>query len=199
MAVWRRQWMVGLGVCATLMASCAAKKEEPSKAMKQAFQAWDAGNAVTEGLEKQMKPVGETTSTTPRRATLEPGEPLWIQSGKSRIVQLARPVKRVSVADPELAGIVVYGPRTIQVNAKQIPSPAGPPVPPVSLSVNRTGLVTGQTLTPEPRLAETTLILWDGSDVPDVHTLTVADFLAEQVVLEVTVAELNRTEMEEHG
>ena len=38
-----------------------------------------------------------------------------------------------------------------------------------------------------------------GAEAPDVHSVFVADFSPRQVMLEVTVAELNRTAMEEHG
>jgi len=54
-------------------------------------------------------------------------------------------------------------------------------------------------LTPPPNVAETTIAIWSGGQGPDVHTLTIADFINEQVQLEVTVAELDRTALEEHG
>src|SRR5438046_2657192 len=61
------------------------------------------------------------------------------------------------------------------------------------------GAVTGKTLTPEPHMAETTLILWDGSQTPDIHSLFIADFVDQQILLEVSVADLDRTALEEHG
>src|SRR4029077_4577147 len=64
----------------------------------------------------------------------------------------------------------------------------------------RLATVSNKTFTPEPYFGETTLTVWqDGSDQPEVHSLFIADFSTRQVVLEVTVAELNRTAMEEHG
>ena len=48
-------------------------------------------------------------------------------------------------------------------------------------------------------MAETTLIFWGGDAAPDAHTLTVAGFIGEQVMLDVTVAEVNRTKLEQHG
>ncbi|TMB03112.1 MAG: type II and III secretion system protein [Deltaproteobacteria bacterium] len=49
-------------------------------------------------------------------------------------------------------------------------------------------------------MSETTLVVWDGpGEAPDIHTLFIADFIDRQVMLEVTVAELNRTAMEDHG
>jgi len=48
-------------------------------------------------------------------------------------------------------------------------------------------------------MAETTLILWDGSQTPDIHSLFIADFVDQQILLEVSVADLDRTALEEHG
>jgi len=129
-------------------------------------------------------------------AMLEAGEAIWVRSGKSRVLQLKTAIKRVSLGDPSLAGIVVLGPRTIMVNAKEVPPPPGGEG---GGGARSSGVVTGKTLTPEPRVAETTLIVWDGSQTPDIHTLFIADFIDQQILLEVTVAELDRTAMEEHG
>ena len=128
---------------------------------------------------------------------LEPGEAIWVRSGKSRVLQLKNAIKRVSLGDPSLAGIVVLGPRTIMVNAKEVPPvPGGGGGGSAGATV---GAVTGKTLTPEPHMAETTLILWDGSQTPDIHSLFIADFVDQQILLEVAVADLDRTALEEHG
>src|SRR4030095_16068415 len=63
----------------------------------------------------------------------------------------------------------------------------------------RTNQVTNRTLTPEPRFLETNFMVWGQGDEPSVHSLFVADFIDRQVVLEVTVAEINRTAIEQHG
>src|SRR5262249_27551304 len=64
----------------------------------------------------------------------------------------------------------------------------------------RLATVSNTTFTPEPYYRETTLTVWEsGAAAPEVHSLFVADFSTQQVMLEVTVAELNRTAMEEHG
>jgi pilus assembly protein CpaC len=65
--------------------------------------------------------------------------------------------------------------------------------------VGRSGTFLGRTLTAEPRFVETTLMLWGPGNEVDVHSLTVGDFINQQVMLEVTVAEVNRTALEEHG
>src|SRR5207247_11136826 len=55
----------------------------------------------------------------------EPGAPIWLRSGKTRILQFRGTVRRVSIGNPDLAGIVVLGPRTIMVNAKELPNKGG--------------------------------------------------------------------------
>ncbi len=49
------------------------------------------------------------------------------------------------------------------------------------------------------KLGDTSLILWDRRGVSEVHTLSIQESSDRQVVLEITIAELNRTAMEEHG
>lgn len=153
-------------------------------------------DAVTAAVERQSVKPGEETRAPNQGAALEPGEAIWVPSGKSRILQLRNPLKRVSIGNPEIAGIVVLGPRTIMINAKEVPGQAAQAAGGAGRTV---GEVTGHTLTPEPRITETTLVIWDGSQAPEIHTLFIADFINQQVMLEVTVAELDRTAMEEHG
>ena len=156
-----------------------------------------AGEAVNEGFAKQIQPP--STAPAGRRQTkrLGAGEPIWVQSGKSLLLEMPSAVKRVSIGNPDLAGIVVLGPRTIMLNAKLLPEPmergGG------SGASGRAAVATGRTLTPEPHFAETSFTVWDGEEGPDVHTLFVADFIDQQVLLEVTVAEINRTAAEQHG
>jgi len=152
-------------------------------------------STVSEAFQKETIPSEAIEAPPSRRAeTLTAGEAIWVRSGKSRVLQLKNPVRRVSLGDPSLAGIVVLGPRTIMINAKEAPPPPGG----VETESRSAGTI-GRTITPEPRVAETTLILWDGSQTPDTHSLFIADFANQQIMLEVTVAELDRTAMEEHG
>jgi pilus assembly protein CpaC len=60
-------------------------------------------------------------------------------------------------------------------------------------------MVTNKTLTPEPHVQETNFMVWDSGSEPSAHSLFIADFIDRQVVLEVTVAEIKRTAIEEHG
>jgi len=42
-----------------------------------------------------------------------------VQAGKSRLVELERPVRRVSVGDPEVADIILVSPRDILINGRK--------------------------------------------------------------------------------
>jgi len=101
------------------------------------------------------------------------------------------------VGHPDVAAVVVLDAYSFMINAKTLPerkAETGDAIP------NRTGMPIGRTLTREPSYVETTLSVWvEGESGIDTHTLVIADFLDEQVLLEVTVAELNRSAMEEHG
>lgn len=193
---------VAMSVCvASLLWACGAKKPELSEEFKQTLAdiQEQSGKSVEASIAKQLVSPGAESVRRGRTVTvLQPGEAIWIQSGKSRVLQLERPVTRVSIADPDLAGIVVLGPSTIMINAKPLPKKEGGAGGQRGVQVGRSGVYLGKTLTEEPRLAETTLTLWLGQGI-EVHSLVVADFVYEQVMLEVTVAEVNRTALEEHG
>jgi len=199
-----------VALSAVLMASCAARKPEVSPQFREAMTEfeWKAARAVTEGLEQQtISPEEEAAKRAARMTQLAPGEPIWIQSGKSRILMLKHPVRRVSIANPDLASIVVLGPYSLMINAKAVAGPQGAAAPyggAGGVNIQMGGIQGGTTisatpLTPQPNLAETTLAIWSEGEGVDVHTLTIADFIDQQVQLEVTVAELDRTALEEHG
>src|SRR5438552_4322339 len=181
-----------------VLSSCSMNRNAPvSKDFDEASGRPGATSTVTEGMQKETIPAGAEAAPSRAGAMLEPGEAIWVRSGKSRVLQLKNAIKRVSLGDPSLAGIVVLGPRTIMVNAKEVPPvPGGGGGGGAGATV---GAVTGKTLTPEPHMAETTLILWDGSQTPDIHSLFIADFVDQQILLEVSVADLDRTALEEHG
>lgn len=186
-----------LAASIVLLSSCGLNRNAPvGKEFDETSGRPGATSTVSEAIQKETVPL-DAVPVQPGRsgAALEPGEAIWVRSGKSRVLQLKSPVRRVSLGDPTLAGIVVLGPKTIMINAKEAPPPPGG----TESQTRSAGVVTGRTLTPEPRVAETTLIVWDGSQVPDIHSLFIADFVDQQILLEVTVAELDRTAMEEHG
>jgi Flp pilus assembly secretin CpaC len=169
--------------------------------MEAALERWRLGKALEEGVEKQLVPPDKRRAMTvsARDTGLDAGAPIWLQAGKSRVVTLPRPVTRVSVGNPDLVGVVVLGSRTVMINAKPLEEKPGMQTQAQTGIAARAGYVSAKPLTPEPRIAETTIIFWSGNDQADSHSLVIADFIGEQVMLEVTVAELNRTSMEEHG
>ena len=184
--------MLSLGAC-----NVTHRPKVDSKAAEAARHS-SAEESVDVGTTKEKAPLGtvarKPTSGTQRLGT---GETIWIQSGKSRVLQLPYKVTRVSIGNPELAGVVVLGPSTILVNAKELPKSEAAQVR--GTTASRSGLLSSRTFTPPPQIEETTVILWDGSNRTDAHTVYVSEFNSEQVLLEVTVAELNRTAMEERG
>ena len=181
-----------------VLSSCSVNRNAPvAKEMDEASGRPGATSTISEAFQKETIPAEAAAAPSRGGAMLEPGEAIWVRSGKSRVLQLKNAIKRVSLGDPSLAGIVVLGPRTIMVNAKEVPPvPGGGGGGSAGATV---GAVTGKTLTPEPHMAETTLILWDGSQTPDIHSLFIADFVDQQILLEVSVADLDRTALEEHG
>jgi len=200
---------LAVAVSAALAWSCSAEKPEVSARFRQTMSKLqqEAANAVSQGIDRQnISPEEEAAARAARATTqIEPRAPIWIQSGKSRILTVKYPIQRVSIADPDLASIIVLGPYTVMINAKPVPEQSGPSAGGgVNIEMGGIpGVNSGSTLTApltaEPRLAETTLAIWGESQGPDIHTLTVADFIDQQVMLEVTIAEINRTAMEQHG
>jgi len=203
-------------VSLALLCSCSAKKSGVSEDLeaKIAKIREDARTAVNAGINRQViSPEEEAAARAARSRHVKPGESIWIQIGQSRIIEFDHPVRRVSIGDPGLASIVVLGRRTIMLNAEPPSGAAGAPSPggrgggmgnivSAGLAVSGQSLTQTKPLTGQPHSSETTLIVWtdvDGAEVSETHTLTVADFLNQQVLLEVTVAEIDRTSMEQHG
>ncbi len=186
---WRMGRMLGVVVAAAvLVTACGNHRKESGK--KDLDIHMGAGNAVREAFQQQRE-----RARAAAKDVLGPGDPIWVQAGKSRIIRLSSPVRRVSIGNPDMAGVVVLGPRTIMINAKPLEERrergrAGSA---------RANIITNKTLTAEPRFLETNFMVWGSGDEPSVHSLFVADFIDRQVVLEVTVAEINRTAAEQHG
>ncbi len=187
-------------VSATLLAlgACNAPGPKIDKNLENYMERQKAAASVDEGTSKEVAPLGTVETRPHGPGTLHGGESIWIQSGKSRVLNVPYNVSRVSIGNPDLAGVVVLGPRSILINAKELPREEGENEGGGTRS-SRSGLLSSRTFTPPPHMAETTVILWDSGNHTDSHTVYVTDFLAEQVLLEVTVAELDRTKMEERG
>jgi pilus assembly protein CpaC len=193
----RRNALVAM-VCAGLM-GCTARGPRIMETAETQMAESAAHDAVAAALARQQAAAGQRAARVAarNRTQLEPGEPIWIQSGKSRIIELPRPVTRVSVGNPDLAGVVILGSRTVIVTAKALPRENEEPIEMTGAPLS-TGLIARERVR-GPRVAETTLIFWSGDTAPDAHTLTVAGFIGEQVMLDVIVAEVNRTKLEQHG
>lgn len=193
-----RSGAFGLLAVAVLATACSTQKSEPTDSGREIVDrvqerlAKGAGGAVQEGFARQRAKARAVVD-----GVLRPGDPIWVQAGKSRMVHLPSNVRRVSIGNPDLAGIVVLGPRTILINAKPLPEAKRDDRG--GIRSVRASIVTNQTLTPEPRFVETNFMVWGADGEPSVHSLFVADFIDRQVVLEVTVAEINRTAIEQHG
>src|SRR5262249_16564979 len=53
---------------------------------------------IDQGLERQRVPPERQPSENGKVTThLDPGAPIWLQSGKTRVIQVPRPIKRVSI------------------------------------------------------------------------------------------------------
>lgn len=198
----RARYGVMVGLFASGLLGCAgAKPPAARKAFIESLGKFRDHTAVETQLEAQTIPPGHEASRG-AVGTVAPGEAIWIQAGKSKVIEWPRPIRRVSVSNPDLACITVLGPRTLMIDAKEPKRPAAAAPAQGEYSGGSSGnmtVPTGTTLTPEPRVAETTLVVWDGSDVAQAHTLFVADFINRQVLLEVTVAELKRSALESYG
>ena len=209
---WKRSFAhpaVVAGLLVPMLAGCPPHRSSLSKGMQDSAEKWKAETRsekaaarVDAEIDKEIAPPGARDKKQYGGVgTIAPGEAIWLQSGKSRVIQLSHPVTRVSIGNPDLAGVVVLSPRTILVNAKELPQQNASDM---DTGTNlgqgqRFGVLSPKTLTPPPRMLETSIIVWDAANHADTHTLVVSDFLGQQVLLEVTVAELNRTAMEERG
>ena len=186
----RKGRMLAIVGAAVLATACSNNRNESATTKGKPDVHMGAGNAVREAFQQQR-----ARSKAAANGVLAPGDPIWVQAGKSRVIHLSAPVRRVSIGNPEMAGVVVLGPRTIMINAKPFEERRER----ARTATGRGNIITNKTLTPEPRLQETNFMVWGKGDEPSVHSLFVADFIDRQVVLEVTVAEINRTAAEQHG
>ncbi len=193
----KQGWLVGVAVAA-VVSGCGPQQPGLSDDFVQDLEEFreDAGDAVKLGFERQRQAANaEAIGEHTRIKDLMPGETIWVQTGKSQVIRLPGPARRVSIGNPDIAGLVVVGPRTIVINGKPLPEDDNADKGGLKLGA---ATILGGTLTEEPRFLETTLIVWR-EDEMDVHPLIVGEFIPHQVMLEVTVAEVNRTALEQHG
>src|SRR5262249_20082438 len=108
-------WRPGRAISAVaasivVLSSCSVNRNAPApKEMDEVSGRPGATSTVSEGLQKEIIPPEAVSAPSRGGATLEAGEAIWVKSGKSRVLQLKNPIKRVSLGDPSLAGIVVLG------------------------------------------------------------------------------------------
>ena len=107
-------------------------------------------------------------------------EQIDVPAGQSAIIRLNRPAERVAIADPEVADVVLVNPREILINGRG----------------RRHQAQTGETVIEE---AQTSLVVWDKQGRSDIRELYVNRSRTEQVELRVTMAEFNRTALENQG
>lgn len=152
--------------------------------------AWAEGGAATEAPACDTGDCGTAAAAAPApiiRSTTSTGrvidnyaDQIDVPAGQSVLVKLRRPAQRVAIADPEIADVVLVSPTEILINGRG----------------RRYQAATGETIIQE---AQTSLVVWDKEGVSDVRALYVNRARTEQVELGVTVAELNRTAMEDEG
>lgn len=115
--------------------------------------------------------------------------PLAVPAGQSIMLRLNSDAGRVSIADPEVAEVVLISPREVVINGK------GRKVTKTSTNAF-TGATSSEDVVTE---AQTSVIVWDRNGRADVRTLYVNRARQEQILLEVTVADVNRTATEAYG
>jgi pilus assembly protein CpaC len=149
---------------------------------------WPAGGAI-EARQASIVSVSPSQAAPVTPPGRRPGETKFIRNfpgslqvpaGRSILLRLSRPAERVAISDPEVAEVVVISPYEVLVNGKG----------------RRIKLQTGEIIIKE---AETSVIVWDRQGRSDMRTLYINRARVEQILLEVTVAELNRSALEAYG
>jgi pilus assembly protein CpaC len=114
--------------------------------------------------------------------------PLQVPAGQSIMLHLSAPAERVSIADPEVAEVVLISPTEVVINGKGRKA--------THTTTNIYGASASEETVGE---AQTTVIVWDHAGHSDMRTLYVNKSRAEQIVMEVTVADVNRSALENYG
>jgi pilus assembly protein CpaC len=146
-------------------AKAAPKAPAPKQQVAQATTK-TGGTGDFEKSGEKVQAIAENPDAKPRTVSNRHNI-MRVLTGKSLMIDLKSDAKRVSVANPGVAEVMIISPRQVMIN----------------------GLADG----------ETTVIIWDNKGNYTMYSLVVGEALAEQVMLEVTVAEINRTAMEKHG
>jgi pilus assembly protein CpaC len=105
---------------------------------------------------------------------------IHVPAGRSMQLVLSEAAERVAIADPDVAEVVVISPYEVLINGRG----------------RKETLQNGHTSVGE---AQTSIIIWSRSGRSDKRTLYVNRSRNEQILLEVTVAEINRSALERYG
>jgi Flp pilus assembly secretin CpaC len=173
-------WVAAVAVLLVLAALAVAVAADDGALLDPARAGSDP--AGTAGAPQTVSPATRVPAASRTDASLisNYSQQIDVPAGQSAIVRLRRPAQRVAIADPEVADVVLVSPTEILINGRgrryQAPS--------------------GETVIQE---AQTSLIVWDKDGIADVRALYVNRARREQVELAVTVAELNRTAIENQG
>src|SRR5689334_9522574 len=105
MGGWRPGRTISAVVASIVLSSCTGVKpvvehEPDSKTFADA--ATSAQDPVTTAIEREAVRPGEEHRAPREGETLQPGEAIWVPTGKSRVLQLRNPLKRVSIGDPSV-------------------------------------------------------------------------------------------------
>jgi pilus assembly protein CpaC len=137
---------------------------------------------------RQPGPPYDTGQSGTRLITNVAGA-LEVPAGQSLLLKLREPAERVAIADPEVAEVILVSPKEILVNGKGRRA-----------NVTRANAFTGDSTTKQViEEARTSLIVWDKAGHSDMRALYVNKARVEQIFLEVTVADLNRSALEATG
>ena len=114
---------------------------------------------------------------------------LDVPTGQSIILRLSAPAERVAIADPEVAEVVLINPQEVLINGKG-----------KKTTVERSNALFGTTTKEEVlEEAKTSIIVWDKAGHSDTRTLYINKARTDQIMMEVVVADLNRSAMETEG
>jgi len=102
---WRRGRVLGVLALVVMTAACSNQKKKESGQeivdRMEARMSKGQGQAVHDAFEKQR-----ARAKARANGVLQPGEAIWVQAGKSRMLHLPSSVRRVSIGNPEMAGVV---------------------------------------------------------------------------------------------
>src|SRR6478672_10214819 len=88
--------VVSLGACNT------ASKPKVNKDFEEAAKRFKSERAVDNGIDREKAPAGTAHQRVGGSQSLHAGDTIWIQTGKSRVLEVPYNVTRVSIGNPDL-------------------------------------------------------------------------------------------------